>query len=355
MDITTLENAKKHMSAVFMRHRVPSVVGVGIGRKIVRGRETRTLCVRVYVDEKAQPLDLGTNSMIPPEVLGAPTDIVAAGRAFRPLARPGMRLRLFRPTTEGRERRQPDGSLDAPNINPRLSSRLGAVLHDGSDNYYILGTNHALAVNGRAIRQELSVCTLDQSEKFSLSTFVPLKPLEELNKVDCALVKLAKPDLNMAIEAKLGNPELATSPKPNVERIIDPPPVPPETRPTGRIVDKDADIFVDFSFGTFLFTNQVLIEGFGAFAGQGETDPETGNDAKDFATEGDSGSIIVDTDRTEAVGMVFAGTGRFTAACPLRAVIEALSKQLGPDKELQLYTKESAQQRLARNHPVSTF
>ncbi|MGH9674272.1 MAG: hypothetical protein ACRD44_13910 [Bryobacteraceae bacterium] len=345
MEYATLENAKKHMSAVFMRHRVPSVVGVGIGRKIVRNRETRTLCVRVYVDEKAQPLDLDAYSIIPPEVLGAPTDIVAVGRTFRPLARPGMRLRLFRPAAGVGERRKP--SLDAPNINPRLSSTFGAVLYEGK-NYYILGANHALAVNGRAIFQKLGVCTLDQNEEFSLGAFVPLRPLDELNEVDCALVKLkGKPTPDMAIEETLGRPILAEPQKRNVERIIDPGLAQP-TRPTGRIVDVNADIFVDFSFGTFLFTNQVLVEGFGAFAGEGEQDPFTGQDAKDFAREGDSGSIIVDTDRKRAVGMVFAGTGRFTAACPLPVVIEALSKRLRLKTKLKLFSKPQSRKRRPR-------
>jgi len=69
---------------------------------------------------------------------------------------------------------------------------------------------------------------------------------------------------------------------------------------------------VDFTFGTFLFADQALIES-----------------DEVFAREGDSGSMVIDSGSWTAVGMVFASTGRFTAACALPAVIDALEKELG--------------------------
>ena len=55
-------------------------------------------------------------------------------------------------------------------------------------------------------------------------------------------------------------------------------------RTDGTIVDRDADLYIDYSFGTFLFEHQFMIDG--------------GGDGADFATAGDSGSLVVDRTRS---------------------------------------------------------
>jgi len=195
-EFATLQNAKRFASAAFMRNRVPSVVGVGIGRKIVRGRETRALCVRIYVDQKANPLDIGARELIPREILGAPTDIIEVGQAFQPLARPGSPVRLG----AGRSTSARTGT---PNINPRTSGTFGAVLIDEHKKPYMLGTNHAIAVNGRAIRHKMVVLENDPANPGGVGTpsvFVRLQPPDFLNEVDCALANLERePDPGMAL------------------------------------------------------------------------------------------------------------------------------------------------------------
>jgi hypothetical protein len=78
----------------------------------------------------------------------------------------------------------------------------------------------------------------------------------------------------------------------------------------GQIVDIGADLYVDYSFGTFRFDNQIVID--------------SGSDQIDFATLGDSGSLVVDTDSRRATAMIFAASGRFAVACPLAAVFQQL-------------------------------
>lgn len=53
--------------------RIPGVTGVDVGPKIVGGRETDTLAIRVYVQRKA---DVPAEQMIPKEIHGVPTDVI---------------------------------------------------------------------------------------------------------------------------------------------------------------------------------------------------------------------------------------------------------------------------------------
>ena len=77
------------------------------------------------------------------------------------------------------------------------------------------------------------------------------------------------------------------------------------------MVDVDADLYVTFSFGTFRFENQVMIDGGANYV---------------FATVGDSGSIVADTGaKPKARAMIYAASGQFAVACPLE---DALKKRL---------------------------
>ena len=91
----------------------------------------------------------------------------------------------------------------------------------------------------------------------------------------------------------------------------------------GIIVDIDADIVVDYTFGSFRFVNQVLIQG------------------KGFANDGDSGAVVITqpadaAKEREAVAMVVAPVGEFTAACPLQVALDILGKELNPPTVLTL-------------------
>src|SRR5260370_29230167 len=81
-------------------HPRHNVVGVGIGRKIKRGRALRTPSVRIYVDRKVPRGSLPPDRLLPERVGGVPTDVIETGRfrAFMPAAPAGQkRLRPARP------------------------------------------------------------------------------------------------------------------------------------------------------------------------------------------------------------------------------------------------------------------
>src|SRR5262245_8855426 len=56
-----------------------NVVGVGIARKRVSGKKTRTWCIRFLVEKKLPKKQL-TKGLLPDRFAGLPTDVVEVGR-----------------------------------------------------------------------------------------------------------------------------------------------------------------------------------------------------------------------------------------------------------------------------------
>src|SRR5690349_4680237 len=56
--------------------RYPNVIAVGVGSKVVKGRVTKKVCIRVYVSKKLPPGRLGGDATIPTEIDGVPTDVI---------------------------------------------------------------------------------------------------------------------------------------------------------------------------------------------------------------------------------------------------------------------------------------
>jgi len=53
--------------------KLPGVTGVDVGYKYVGGKQTDTLAIRVYVEEKK---DLPKEDAIPKQIRGIPTDVI---------------------------------------------------------------------------------------------------------------------------------------------------------------------------------------------------------------------------------------------------------------------------------------
>jgi len=70
-DIDDVRRVKDEVAAELMR--LPGVTGVGVGHKIVDGRKTPELAIRVYVNEK---MSMPPETSIPKDIQGIPTDVV---------------------------------------------------------------------------------------------------------------------------------------------------------------------------------------------------------------------------------------------------------------------------------------
>jgi len=71
MSLEEVRRVKERAEAELLR--LPGVTGVDIGPKIVDGRETGQLSIRVYVSKKH---DVPETEAIPRQIDGVPTDVV---------------------------------------------------------------------------------------------------------------------------------------------------------------------------------------------------------------------------------------------------------------------------------------
>jgi hypothetical protein len=315
-----LKQAKKAAVRALLRPDSPgNVVGVGIGKK--SGAD----CLRIYVVRKLAPNRLSEKALVPGDFLRVPTDVIEIGPLGRkgrepwaepaPTPGPGSRIRV---------------ETRAPNVNSGAIGTLGGVVElDGSGQQYILSCNHILAANGRVpgdpaakvvwaafVGKETTLAgpvlhsVGDKQISVSPVVYVPLRRHGE-NLVDCALAQI-KNRTNLPAEF----------PK---SMALNPDPIEPKIHmkvqksgaatdhTMGTIIDTSTDLYVDTSFGRFRFNDQIVIET--------RKDPE-------FATEGDSGSIVWDEKSKQPVAMVFAATGGFAIACRLSEVLSGLEKEL---------------------------
>ena len=284
-----------------------NIVGVGIGKKVEMGKAAPEDCVRIYVVSQAY------SNAVPSSVLGVPTEVIEVGN----FGRKGNHSKLAG-STAASGYAQGAGSpirvkTNAPNVNEGVRGTLGAVVTDGAKEY-LLSCNHLLARNRRVPMDAVIVSAEfvgTETEIARPAYFVELNHSRG-NSVDCALAELTrKVPATFPDGVKLASAD-----------TIDPRQVKNVTkfgavthRTSGTIVDTDADLYIDYRFGTFLLEHQIMIDG--------------GDDVKYFATSGDSGSVVVDEATGRPTALIFAASGRFAVASPLDTVLTELAKN-GP-------------------------
>jgi hypothetical protein len=323
-----LQNAKDlAVNRLLRPNSVSNIVGVGMGRKVVDNEVTDTRCVRIYVQSKHSPNDLSPAEVVPPAFLDIPTDIIEVGR----LGRKGNLDNYLRDDQQDAGT-GPGSSIrvktTSSNVNQGAAGTLGAILEDGKARY-ILSCNHVLTVNGRVLNsKDTSIVTpalSHNSEAIARPNefFIGLAR-DQKNCVDCAMAPMLEMK-SKEVKPHFRAAKLATGTRGGgqgaaaTESPIGVPDRGQKVRKdgattgltSGTVVDVNADFYVEYSFGTFLFSNQVVIQG--------------DNDA--FAANGDSGSIVIDTGQNKAIAMVFAECGKFAIACSLTDVIQQLKEK----------------------------
>lgn len=279
---------------------MPNVVGVGIGYKEIKGEETDTLCVHVYVEKKMTKKDLATDAMIPSTLGDVKTDVREIGRVealafkskIRP-AKPGYSIGHYKITAGT------FGCLVKDACNPCLT--------------YILSNNHVLA-NSNAANRGDPILQPGKADGGSypadliarLHQFVPIlfNQRERYNLVDAAL---AKPiDLRKVVASVAG----LGIPKGTVEATLGMNVVKSGRTTgttTGKVVGIDATIAVNYGVGVGYFRNQIL--------------------TSNMSQGGDSGSLLMSRDR-KATGLLFAGSTRVTVHNNINNVLMALGVEI---------------------------
>ena len=72
MSANTFEVKARHREELL---RFPNVRGVGVGPKIVNGKLTDVMAIKVYVHRKVAKEELAEGECVPKEVEGVPTDV----------------------------------------------------------------------------------------------------------------------------------------------------------------------------------------------------------------------------------------------------------------------------------------
>ncbi len=275
---------------------VPGVVGVGIGTKVVDGRDTGARCLKVYVAQKLDPADLEPRNCVPDRLGGCLTDVEAAGE---------VRAHAF----SQRVRPIPGGS-SIDHLGGGTGT-LGCVVEDArTRERLLLSNNHVLAAENRGEAGDpiLQPGPGDggRVEYDAVARLAAFHPLHEtgVNNIDAAL---AKPDDDALFEGELrGLGPVRGTARPRVGMRVR-----KSGRTTelteGRVIDVDATIRIIYTGGLLLFKDQMIIRGEG----------------RPFSSFGDSGSLVVDR-RNRAVGLLSGGSPFVTVANKILWVLRGM-------------------------------
>ncbi|MBN2044153.1 MAG: hypothetical protein JW757_03955 [Anaerolineales bacterium] len=312
--------------------KLQNVVGVGVGYKVSDGQQLDDLSVVVLVKEKTS--NLPPNQLVPSSVGGTPTDVVQVGEitAFGYTGR-------YRPSLGG-------VSIGHPAI---TAGTLGVVVRDrATGRRLILSNNHVLANSndaeigdpiiqpGSADGGQISLDTIAHLERFEpirystepgvcsaaklyadIGNFFAsllgsshrvdtIQQQDETNRIDAALALPINDgdvldeilDIGVVsgvVEASLGMQVRKTGRTTEFT--------------TGQVNLIDATVTVSYGVGrTALFEGQIV--------------------AGAMSQGGDSGSLVVDANSNQAVGLLFAGSNATTIFSPIQDVLDTLQVDL---------------------------
>lgn len=309
---------------------LPNVIGIGYGLKETGGALTEKEAVVVLVEEKVPTARLAKAEIVPKFIEGKISDVLEVGKITPYKALPHeegvpdiktsmmgivqhlMKAFKFCSLRKSRWRPAPGGvSIGHYKI---TAGTLGTVVYDrGTGEPLILSNNHVLAneTNGKDSRARigdpilqpgpLDGGTVEKDKIAKLYRFVPLKDRGK-NLVDAAVAKplislftipsilgigrvkgTVPPKIGMSVQ-KSGRTTCVTEAKIRLIRMV-----------VKVEYDEDREL---------MFKNQILVE--------------------NFDEPGDSGSLVLDKEN-RAVGLLFAGSERYTFVNPIEPVLDLLN------------------------------
>jgi hypothetical protein len=266
-----------------------NIVGVGYGVKISGDTVVDDLALRVYVRSKLPKSQIPNDEQVPQEINGKLTDIIPVYDLSA----------LARPVECG-------SSVGHFNI---TAGTLGCLVKKTADDQeiFILSNNHVLADSNQANRGDdiIEPGQLDGGSVpiAQLTDFEIISLDDKPNFIDAAIAKVInKTDVKSSI-LTIGNIQQSPMTSALYQSVRK------HGRTTGHtvgiIMDIAADVKVRFGSKIANFEDQLAIQGINGLFSQG----------------GDSGSLIVDAMTRRPVGLLFAGGGNQTFACPIDKVL----------------------------------
>lgn len=298
-----------------------NVHAVGVGKKWVAGQETPVVAVRIYVTQKLPRSLLREQDALPVEIDGIPTDVIESP--------PGLVMGAQQCSLDRRTRQRPViGGISTAHFNVTAgtlacfcrSTRAG----DDPDALFVLSNNHVYADVNRAAAGDplLQPGPLDGGgpgdEIADLERFVPITLGGTVpNLVDAAIGRL-RPDVPFT------NAVCTIGPITGTDRAVEDMAVRKHGRTTGytegTVTDENYDAVVGMDHHNpslvALFRGQMRVERTSPFPA--------------FGLGGDSGSLVVRRDSSEAVGLYFAGppSGTYGIANHIENVLRDLEIRL---------------------------
>lgn len=303
---------------------------VSIGYKIVDGKETDTLAIRIHVTQKLAASIIPKQSLFPKDINGHPTDIIASPPAFVMPAAPDA-------SASGTNGFPPNSDPNRMSVQRPVRAEISAAQYvvtagtiacfcrstadgDDPDVTYALSNNHVFAnVNrakpGDAIYQQSPMDGGSADDTIGgLTRFVKLElDGHTANIVDCAIAALHD-GVSVNPEITVIGPLCGTA-EPELNMLVR-----KHGRTSGYTEGKITDVHYDAIVGMdhsnpnsrAAFHDQVRIERIAPF--------------DNFAISGDSGSLVVGKDRAHAVGLYFAGpqSGVYGVANDIGSVLSEL-------------------------------
>ncbi|MFZ5595758.1 MAG: hypothetical protein ACOY31_01945 [Bacillota bacterium] len=315
-----------------------NVIGVGVGMKQVGGERTKKPAVIIFVEKKVPRSNLAGNEAIPGDVGGVLTDVIEIGR-----------VRLLEGRTDKVRPARPGVSIGHYRI---TAGTFGAVVRDlNTRELLILSNNHILAnaTNGKdgrsapgdPIFQPAAFDGGTEADRIGdLLRFWPLMrsvntpecPVAEgAAKIGTKLVHLIRPSYDMKFVKRYRGSNLIDA---AVARPVSQDMLSPEIMEIGRpqgvgTVEVDRKIMKSgrssgLTTGSVTALNVTLQVDL--------SDNEVGIFSSQVVSEmtsqgGDSGSLVLD-ERKRAVGLLFAGSEKYTVFNQLDLVLSKLSVEL---------------------------
>ena len=266
-----------------------NIRGVGFGAKVTSGAGIDTAAVRVYVRAKQPKRLLSENELVPSEINGVPTDVIAVGEIFAAAVACGV-------------------SVGHVNV---TAGRLGCLVKRAaaSGKRFILSNNHVLANANNAKKNDaiLQPGKIDGGVPPAIAKLTDFEPLHfdgTPNLIDAAIAELVDvtsvaPELMVigSIVPPVSGASVYQSVRKHGRTTL---------HTVGVIMDIAADINVGYEGGRVAaFHDQLAVTGVGGA----------------FGDRGDSGSLVVDAVSRRAVGLVVAVAQGLTYCNPIEAVL----------------------------------
>jgi len=278
--------------------QLSNVMGVGIGAKAIGGKETKEICIQVYVKKKLAKKSLAKNDIVAETFDGIKTDVIEVGeveaQAYTARLRPA----------------QPGYSMGHYKI---TAGTFGCLVRGTCCNgIYILSNNHVLANSNLAslkdpILQQGSYDNGSYPEDViaKLHKFVPIRfnDSKNYNLVDAALARPTDIRNVMASIVALGIPKGVEEARLGMDVVKS-----GRTTETtsGSVTGVNVSISVSYGPGKVAyFRNQILTSA--------------------MSKGGDSGSLLLSKKDRKAVGLLFAGSSVVTIHNNISNVLMALN------------------------------